>query len=379
MTRCVPLFFIVSLWGVTLFAGPGAGATQRLFEAVGDMKLTDVASAIEDGADVNAVDDDGWPLFITAVNSGQMGIIRLFLTKKELDLGIAGPDGKTAFMHAIVMKNRTLAEILLQKGSSIHTPDGRGKTPLMYAAEIGDEKLVQLLLDKGADRNAKDEEGKTALEYAFESRRKGAIDLLSKTDRLPVELVAAAQRGDGAAVRSLLAKGAPIDAKAADGKPLLVMAVEKGFLDVLKALIDGKADVNGKYFKGSTLLMFAFHKGQLGAAELILRSGGEGDLNLKYKEGKTALMLAIEEDRPSLVNLLMGKPFKVNQTDSYGKTALFYAVEKNNGDLVDRLLGLGADPTARQFEGKTAAQVAKEKGLTTIEKLLKQAEAASNR
>lgn len=360
----------------SLFAA-NADATRKLFEAVGDLKLVDVAEALDAGADVNAADEDGWPIFITAVNTGNMGIIRLFLMKPELNLSMQGPDGKTAFMHAIVMKNQTLAEVLLQKGSLINEIDTKGKTPLMYAAEAGNEKMVKILLDKGANRTAKSQEDKTALDYAMDSRRKEAIDLLSKFDRLPIELMDAVQRGDGAAVKSLIAKGAPVDLKMSDGKPLIVYAVERGFLAVVKALVDGKVDVNGKYFKGSTLLMFAFHKGELGAAELILRSGGDGDFNLKYKEGRTALMMAIEQERPMLVNLLMGKPFKVNQTDSYGRTVLFYAVEKNNADLVDRLLGLGADPTIRQFEGKTASQVAQEKGFAKIEKMLKQAEAAS--
>ncbi len=372
----IRILIAILLFSTSLSAA-NADATRRLFEAVADLKLVGVAEAIDAGADVNAVDEDGWPLFITAVSGGQMGIIRLFLMKPELNLGMQGPDGKTAFMHAIAMKNQTLAEVLLQKGSLINETDMKGKTPLMYAAEAGNEKMVKILLDKGANRTAKSQEDKTALDYAMDSRRKEAIDLLSKFDRLPVELMDAVQRGDGNAVKSLIAKGAPIDMKMSDGKPIIVYAVEKGFLAVTKALLDAKVDPNGKYFKGSTLLMFAFHKGELGAAELILRSGGDGDFNLKYKEGRTALMMAIEEDRPMLVNLLMGKPFKVNQTDSYGKTALFYAVDRNNADLVDRLLGLGADPTVRQFEGKMASQIAKEKGFANIEKMLKQAEAAS--
>jgi len=352
-------------------------ATRRLFDAVGDMKLVAVAEAIDAGADVNATDEDGWPIFITAINTGQMGIIRLFLVKRELIVDMKGPDGKTPLMHAIVMKNPVLAEALIQKGALIGETDGRGKTPLMYAAEAGDTKLVQMLLDKGADRNAKSEEGKTALDYAMDARRKGAIDILGKFERLPMEMEGAVSRGDGAAVRKLIAGGAPADGKMSDGKPFIVHAVEKGYLDVLRAFIDGKADVNGKYFKGSTLLMFAFHKGELGAAELILRSGGAADLDFKYKEGKTALMMAIEQNRTMLVNLLLGKRTRLNVADSYGRTALFYAVERGDADLVDRLLSLGADPTVRQFEGKTALQVAREKGNAAVVRLLQMAESAN--
>jgi len=370
------LFWVVCVTGM-LTAASRTEATQRLFEAVGDMKLAAVADAIEAGADVNATDEDGWPVFITAINTGQMGIVRLFLTKPALIIDQAGPDGKTALMHAISMKNPTLVEILIQKGADLNATDQRGKTPLMYAAEVGDEKIINLLLSRGADRTRKSAEGKTALDYAMDARRKGAIDILGKFDRLPMEMEEAMTRGDGAAVRKLLASGASPDGKMSDGKPFLVYAVEKGYLDVLRALIDAKADVNGKYFKGSTLLMFAFHKGQLGAAELILRSGGEGDLDFKYKEGKTALMMAIEQNRSMLVNLLLSKRLKLNVADSYGKTALFYAVERNDSDLVDRLLSLGADPTVRQYEGKTALQIAQEKGYTAIVRLLRMAESAN--
>ncbi len=348
-----------------------AALNAKLFEAVADMNLTQAAEAIDAGADVNAVDDDGWPLFITAINGKQTGIIRLFLNA-GVKLDITGPDGKTPLMHALASKNAVLAELLVQKGASIHIKDPKGKTPLMFAAEAGNANLVKLLLAKGADRKAASEDGRTALEYALDARQKATIDLLGVMETLPVDFQNAIENGNAELLKKTLSRGADIEWKNSEGKPAIVVAIEKGHLPILLVLIEAKADLNKKYFKqNTTLFMYAMHLGQYGAAELLLKNGAIGDLDLRYKEGRTALMLAILDDRPNLINLILTKDFKPNIADSYGRTALMYAAEKNMADVVKKLLDKGSDPCIRQFEGKDAAKIAKEKGFARIEQMLK--------
>jgi ankyrin repeat protein len=58
----------------------------------------------------------------------------------------------------------------------------------------------------------------------------------------PDELVLAAARGDAAAVRALLDRGADVDARDAYGDSALMLAVLYGDADLVKLLLDRKAD-----------------------------------------------------------------------------------------------------------------------------------------
>lgn len=60
------------------------------------------------------------------------------------------------------------------------------------------------------------------------------------------ELMAAARNGDAAAVRSLLDRGAPVDARDRNGATALVAAAYGNHLDIARQLVDAGADVNAK-------------------------------------------------------------------------------------------------------------------------------------
>src|SRR5437588_6754931 len=69
------------------------------------------------------------------------------------------------------------------------------------------------------------------------------------------DLLAAAGKGDAAAVKALLAKGADVNARNAYGATALSFAADKGHLEVVKLLLQHKADVNAKdtFYKASPL------------------------------------------------------------------------------------------------------------------------------
>ncbi|KAF4468114.1 ankyrin repeat-containing [Fusarium albosuccineum] len=72
------------------------------------------------------------------------------------------------------------AQLLLEKGANIEAADIDGRTPLSWAAWKGDsDATVQLLLDRGANIEAADINGRTPLSLAAErTHRKGAVRLL---------------------------------------------------------------------------------------------------------------------------------------------------------------------------------------------------------
>ena len=87
-----------------IFADMSATVSEQdnqLLFAVQAINIAKAQTAIKNGADVNAVDDDGWPLFISAVNSENTAIINLFL-QNVVKVDISGPDVKNALMLALL-------------------------------------------------------------------------------------------------------------------------------------------------------------------------------------------------------------------------------------------------------------------------------------
>lgn len=55
------------------------------------------------------------------------------------------------------------AELLIQQGADVNTPDSNGQTPMMIGALYGCVARVGFLLDHGADMNKQNQSGQTAL------------------------------------------------------------------------------------------------------------------------------------------------------------------------------------------------------------------------
>jgi hypothetical protein len=144
-------------------------------------------------------------------------------------------------------------------------------------------------------------------------------------------LYEATGRGDIAAMRDALAKGADILHQDGAGFTNCLQAacnvVNGDRVAVMKFLLDNGADPNQGNRRGYTALHTACHGNQEDLVELLLDYGA--DPNLYTRSG-------------------MNPP--------EGQTALHEAVEKNRRNVIDPLLMAGADPHATDFHGKTPEQ-----------------------
>ena len=89
---------------------------------------------LENGADVKAVDEDGWTALIWAAWTGMP----------------------------------TVVEELVKAGSDVNALDNQKQSALMIAAQRGNDKVVELLINAGADKNLKNAAGKGAEDLANE-------------------------------------------------------------------------------------------------------------------------------------------------------------------------------------------------------------------
>ncbi len=100
----------------------------------------------------------------------------------------------------------------------------------------------------------------------------------SQAEDLNEDLLVAARNGDVESVKSLLAKGADVNAKTQYGVTALSFAAERGHFEVVKTLLEDGADPNLKdtFEGGRTPLGNAAGRGHLRVVKLLLEKGAIG-------------------------------------------------------------------------------------------------------
>jgi hypothetical protein len=192
-----------------------------------------------------------------------------------------------------------------------------GAQDLIGAVRKADLSMTRLLLDSGVDVNGV-HGGVTAL-------------------------IAAAYGGNLEIVRTLIQRGAKIDALNPHGLTPLIWAAEKGHVSVAQLLIDNGADVNHATQTGFTPLMAAGVGRELAIAEALLDAGAR--VNDVTHHGFTPLMLAAAGGNPEIVRLLVSKGANIHHRSPKGLTAFALAASAGNAAAAVYLYENGADPS----------------------------------
>jgi hypothetical protein len=141
---------------------------------------------------------------------------------------------------------------------------------LIRAAGLNEFAEVKSLVAKGAEINARDQADTTPLTYAVRSGNRKV--------------------GDTEVVRFLLVNGANPNANASGRLTALIYAIERGDVPTIQALLDHGADPNAATAEGYTALMAASILGNPEAVALLLKKNA--DPQAQTRQGQTALMLA---------------------------------------------------------------------------------------
>lgn len=188
--------------------------------------------------------------------------------------------------------------------------------PLREAIACGNLAQFKTLVAKGANVNARGRDGITPL-------------------------VAAAESGNAEMVELLIAKGADINGTAKEGATAVMAAAGAGRLQVLQILIDKGANVSAEMENGTTALMFAANSGNVKETKLLVEKGA--DVNARRKDGATALVGAIAGGgHLDVIKVLVENGADVNPTVKYGVKALRLAEMNRQTDVVQYLKSRGA-------------------------------------
>jgi ankyrin repeat protein len=155
-------------------------------------------------------------------------------------------------------------------------------------------------------------------------------------------LAEAAQRGDAAAVRTLLeAGGVDVDAPGRDGTPALHWAARAGDRATVDRLLAAGADVDAANRYGVRPLHVAIEAGDAALAGVLLAAGA--DAEALDRAGETPLMLAARVGDAALARALLEHGAAVDARESaFGQTALMLAARAGHVETARVLLEAGA-------------------------------------
>lgn len=237
-----------------------------------------------------------------------------------------GPPVRRDFFRAAKSGDQQGVFRYLREGVGVDSRDPHARAVLHLAAWRGHDELVKALIAKGAVINAVDKHGFTALDLAVRAEQKSTVALLKKhgaETATKCSLHGAILRGDLKSARSLLAKGADVNAPESGRFPL-TLAVESGREAMVNAVLEYKPNIK--------------------AAE----------------EGcQSPLVAAITTGwRLPMIERLVGLGADVNGLGEWGRTPLVEAASRGDRDVLGFLLSHGADWRSTAGHGMTPLAVA---------------------
>lgn len=192
---------------------------------------------------------------------------------------------------------------------------------LITIIENDDNVTVKKLLEKGM--HSKESE---VLNTAIEKNKKDIVELL-------------------------ISYGATVDSY--EGKPPVLLAAEKDYVDILKVLIKNSANnINKEYPFYHSLVYEATIHDSINSVKYLLTLKPNLD---EAFSNNTILNYAVANDSIKIIEYLLKTGYTVNTASKFGYTPLMTAVYNQDIDMVKYLLDKGANVNIKDKDGKTAS------------------------
>jgi ankyrin repeat protein len=253
MNKLINALFLCILIGAALHASdltPG----DKFAVAIEKGDLAAVQALVEGGSKADTLIEYGehkiTPL-MKACWDGEMDIAK-YLLDQGANVNATDDQGWTPLSNAVNRDRADFAQLLIDHGAKVNFKDTREFTPAAQAAAAGNVEVVKILAKAGADLTA-ETMGLTPLMFAVSA---GKEDM----------------------VRTLVELGAPVNQspkKANVGSTALFSAIYAGKPDMVKLLIDLKANVNVRTKDGDTPLKAAQKGDQTDIIEILKAAGAK--------------------------------------------------------------------------------------------------------
>jgi len=189
-------------------------------------------------------------------------------------------------------------------------------------------------------------------------------------------LIDAAEAGDLARVRTLLAQGA--SPAFADGRGItaLIAAAYANRVDIAQVLIDAGADVNAQDHTRQSAYLISTSDGFADLLRLTLRHGADVGSTDSYNG--TGLIRAADRGHVEVIRELLKTRIAIDHVNRLGWTALLEAIILGDGgerhtEVVRMLIAAGANVNLADGSGVTALAHARRRNQTRVIALLEAA------
>ncbi|MCK5563622.1 MAG: ankyrin repeat domain-containing protein [Planctomycetes bacterium] len=328
--------------------------------------LRGIEEYIENGGDVEGVDDTGSTLLYYMAKSGgrKTDTMARLVEDLGLDVNASNLEARTPLHQAVEYKNLLNVKYLIDHGAGVNAMDNGLSTPLILISlgtvnVGGDESkefaIGKFLIESGAEVDAQDIHGKTALCY-----------LASDSLGILTELI-----------NLLIENGADVNHRTINGQTPLHNAAENSIAEMVQILLEAGADptlkdLNGeiaqdviaydpqkkrdvfyKYKKDVTVLE-AIVNSQFEILEKLIKDGKDIDAVDKDNESATGLIIAAKDGDIEKTKKLLELGANINAQDEDGNTALLYAARDGDNDMLRLLMDSGADVKITNRQGYNA-------------------------
>jgi ankyrin repeat protein len=381
------------LLGISVLSVNGASAAGELAAAVEHHDSVRIQQLLATGVDVNEPQVDGATALHWAVQVQDAALVERLL-KAGANATAANRVGATPLMLAAINGDAPILALLLDHGADVNAPlSVTGDTALMLAARTGLPEAVELLLQRGAIVDAREQwGGATALMWAVAEGHEPVVQRLIKAGADVNAVTAFIPRNTE---RSLQFEGSPPSQRDADArKPVmhasgelrpLHFAAREGHLAIAEQLLDAGADINARAADGKDAVGLAIFNGNYALASRLIEHGA--NVNQADAEEFTPLFWAVDRrnmetapnfpwtvtddplplvrqlleagaDPNHLINATPKALMREGEPRLVFATALTRAAFSGDPDLVKLLLEFGADPQIRSSDDETMLSAA---------------------
>ena len=314
-----------------------------------------VSKWLEDGSEPDVEDKDGRTPFFWAVSGGHKDVVKLLMTREDVNPNVRDRTrGKTPLIVAVMKQNLVIVELLLAcKDIELNTKAvSNGWSALSYAVGHGqpaNPQILKLLLACDDIRvNVKDVQGRTLLMTAVFFHRVESVRLL------------------------LAHKDILVNSINKRGETALHVAAQIGNAEVMQVLLAHEDIlVNAMNIRSETALHIAAQGENVEVMQLLLAHANIL-VNAMNHWNETALHIAAESRQEEKMQLLLAREdIQVNARNDTGETALHLAAIKRAFWAVLPLLARGdVDVNIRNMDGYTPLYHAVRSGEPRVLKLI---------
>ncbi len=338
-----------------------------------------VKHLINNGADMNIVDNKGYNVINFAAVTGQQNP-KLYdlLIENGVKIDALTPDGASALLLiAATLKDLSFTKYFTDKGLKIDHEDNYGNGIFNYAASKDNRAILDDLINIGIPYKNLNKINGNAILFATERTRTGynSLDFFKHLEKLGVNPNVKTTDGftplhnlsyackDLKTFEYFIDKGVDISSNDKEGNNILINAAYKNDIKVVKLLVEQTSNINHQNKKGISALSSAVKGNSKDVVSLLINNGA--NINVKDNNGNNLMYYLLQsyssknsETFKQKMKLLKIKKNNLDITQKDGNTLYHLAVSKNNISLIKEIASFNQNINAKNKNGYTALQKA---------------------